>query len=103
MSNVKIISSGDARPPKRKSPAQVIIESLDGEYETMRTMAERYAVNVETIRRLCKAVDENGEKRVKAPSAAAQQGELVIYLFTKEDVQELDEYMSNKGYKVASL
>ena len=104
MSNIKVISSAEAVPPKRKSPAQVIIESLGDDYKTMRMMAARYDVNVETIRRLCKAVDPStGEKRVKAPSSAVQQGDLVIYLFTKADVAEIDEYMDTKGYKVVNL
>lgn len=103
MGNVRIIDAQDAEPPRRKSPATVIIESVGDDYETMRTMAERYDVNVETIRRLCKAVDDDGNPRVKAPSKAVQQGGLTIYLFTKEDVKELDEYMSNKGYQVESV
>lgn len=100
MSNIKVIDSTEARPPRRKSPAQLIIESLGDDYKTMRAMAERYDVNVETIRRLCKAVDADGEKRVRAPSKAVQQGNLTIYLFTHEDVAEIDEYMSKKGYEV---
>lgn len=100
MTNVKIIDAADATPPKRKSPAQIIIDSLNGEYETMKSMAARYEVNVETIRRLCKAVDGKGKPRVKAPSKAVQQGDLTIYLFTKQDVKEIDKYMDSKGYAI---
>ncbi len=103
MSNIKVIDASDATPPKRKSPAQVIIDSLGPDYKTMRMMAARYDVNVETIRRLCKAYDSNGEKRVKAPSKAVQQGDLTIYLFTLDDVAELDEYMSGKGYRIEDV
>lgn len=102
MSNIRVIPSRDATPQKRKSPAQIIIDSLGDEYETMRSMSLRYGVNIETIRRLCKATDGDGNKKVTAPSMAAQQGDLTIYLFTKEDVAELDEYMSRKGYVVES-
>lgn len=100
MTHVKVIDAADATPPKRTSPAQLIIDSLNGEYETMKTMSERYGVNVETIRRLCKARDPRGKKRVKAPSKAVQQGDLTIYLFTKADVKEIDKYMDSKGYVV---
>ncbi len=100
--NFKIVKIEDAQPPKRKSPAQVIIDSLSPDYLVMKSVAERYGVNVETIRRLCKAKDANGNPRVKAPSEAVQQGKLVIYLFNKEDVAELDEYMVNKGYNVVA-
>ncbi len=103
MSNVKVIDAADATPPRRKSPAQLIIESLGDDYKTMKMMAARYDVNVETIRRLCKATNADGTKRVKAPSKAVQQGELTIFLFTKDDVKELDEYMSNKGYKIEDI
>lgn len=85
---------------KRKSPAQVILESLDGDFKTMRDMADRYGVHIETMRRLCRATKPDGSYRVKAPSAAVQSGEMTIYLFTVEDVDELDEYYRNKGYIV---
>jgi len=90
----KVVPVGEARISKRKSPATRIIESLNGEYETMASMAARYGVHVETMRRLCKTT------KVKAPSKALQQGDLVIYLFTDEDVAELDAYMEKKGVTV---
>lgn len=103
MSHVKVIDAADATPPKRKSPAQLIIESLGDEYLTMKTMAARYGVAVETIRRLCKAKDSNGQPRVNAPSKAVQQGDLTIYLFTKDDIAEIDAYMGNKGYAIKEV
>lgn len=98
MSKPKIISSAEVTPPRRKSPAKKIMEELDGDYLGYREMAEHVGVHVETMRRLCKAKDEFGNKRVKAPSAATQVGGMVIYLFTKEDVQEIEEYFRHKGY-----
>lgn len=94
----KIIDVGDAPIRSRKSPATRIIEALGGEYETMTSMAKRYNIHVETMRRLCKAKNPDGSAKVTGPSRAVTQGELVIYLFTKEDVVEIDEYMNLKGY-----
>lgn len=98
--NPKIVSSDDVTPQSRKSPAAVLIESVGDEYMTMKKMSERYGVHIETMRRVSKAVDRNGQKVLKAPSSAVQQGGLVIYLFTEEDVAEVDAYMLDRGYTV---
>lgn len=81
-------------PIKRKSPAELILASLDGDYKVMREMAARYGVHIETMRRLAKT------DKVKAPSKAVQSGDMTIYLFTPEDVAEVDEYFSKKGYVI---
>lgn len=96
--NITVISSGDAKPQTRKSPADLILEELGDEYMSVRQIAQRYGMHTETIRRLIKATDKDGNKRVKAPSAAVQQGGLLIYLFTKDDVEEMDEFMKRRGY-----
>lgn len=95
---MKIISSKDAVPQTRKSPAEMILDSIPDGYLSVREMAERYNVHIQTIRRLIKARNEDGTEKVKAPSHAVQQGGLVIYLFSTEDVAELDAYMGRKGY-----
>ena len=93
----KIVSADQAQKKakgSRKSPAQLILESLDGDYMTYSQMAERYGVHIETLRRLCRT------DRVKAPSDAVEAGEMVIYLFNPADVSELDEYFGGKGYGI---
>lgn len=100
MSEVKIISSKEAVPQTRKSPAELLLEQIPEGYMSVKDMAERYGVHVQTIRRLAKMTNNDGTPRVKAPSAAIQQGGLVIYLFTEEDVEEMDAYMGRKGYIV---
>lgn len=98
---VKIIDSKDVPGTNsRKSPATLILESLEGEFLTMRQMAERIGVHTETMRRLCKAVDNDGNPKVKAPSKAVQTGDMTIYLFTPEDVEEIEEYFTKKGYVI---
>lgn len=96
----KIVSSSDVEPQSRKSPAAVLIESVGDEYMTMKKMAARYGVHIETMRRVAKATDKSGQKVLKAPSAAVQQGGLVIYLFTEDDVAEVDAYMLDRGYPI---
>jgi hypothetical protein len=93
----KVVPIEEAPVQRRKSPATVIIESLNGEYETMGTMAKRYDIHIETLRRLCKARNPDGTKKVQGPSEAVTQGELVIYLFNKKDVKAMDAYMEKKG------
>lgn len=90
MKNPKVVDISEVKVAKRTSPATRIIESLDGEYYTMRQTAEMIDVHIETLRRICRT------SRVKAPSKATTQGQLVIYLFTPEDVEEVREYFHGK-------
>lgn len=90
MATPKIYDASDVKAETRVSPAQRIIESLDGDFKTMRQVAEEVGVHVETLRRLCRT------PRVKAPSKATKSGKLVIYLFTPEDVEEVREYFDNR-------
>lgn len=99
-SKYRVIDAKDATPRKAKSPVTQMLEDLDGEYLTVGQIAERYDVHKETIRRLIKSTDKQGQALVNAPSKAIQQGNMVIYLFTQEDVVELDEYMSKRGHMV---
>jgi len=91
----KIVSADQAQQKakgSRKSPAQLILESLDGDYKTYSEMATRYGVHIETLRRLCRS------DKVKAPSDAVESGEMIIYLFNADDVKELDTYFELKGW-----
>jgi hypothetical protein len=96
----KIVSTDDVTPQTRKSPAEELIESVGDGYLTMKKMALRYGVHIETMRRLCKLHDKDGNKVFKAPTSAIQQGGLVIYLFNEEDVAEVDDYMADRGHPV---
>jgi predicted transcriptional regulator len=98
MSKWNVIDSDDAKPQKRKSPATAILEDLGSDYMTVSDIAARYGLHRETIRRLIRQTKDDGTKVVKAPSKAVQQGGMVIYLFTKDDVEELDAYMSKRGH-----
>jgi len=91
----KIVSAAEAAAGakgSRKSPAHLLLESLDGNYMTFNQLAKRYGVHVETLRRLCRT------DRVNAPSEAVVSGEMTMYLFNEADVAELDEYFDRKGH-----
>lgn len=90
MAKPKVYDAKDVQAESRTSPAQRIIDSLGGEYLTMRQTAELVGVHIETLRRLCRT------PRVNAPSKATKSGKLVIYLFTPEDVEEVQAYFDNR-------
>ena len=87
----KVYDISEVQAESKISPAQRIIEALDGEYYTMRQTAEMCGVHIETLRRLCRTT------RVKAPSNATKSGKMVIYLFTPEDVEEVKAYFEGRG------
>lgn len=95
---VKIVDAKDVIAPKRKSPVSVLIDSLPDrdKYHTVMDAAAYFHVHPETIRRLIKAYDVDGNKKVNAPSKAIQQGSMVVYLFTEEDMDELENYFGKK-------
>lgn len=86
----QVYDAADVQAETRTSPAQRIIDALDGDYKTMRQTAELCGVHIETLRRLCRT------PRVNAPSKATKSGKLVIYLFTPEDVEEVQTYFANR-------
>jgi len=88
--NPQVYDADEIKGETRISPAQRIIDSLDGDFKTMRQTAELVGVHIETLRRLCRT------PRVKAPSKATKQGKLVIYLFTPEDVEEVKAYFNQR-------
>lgn len=99
----QIIDANEARGKakgKRKSPAQLILESLEGDYKTFREVAAIIGCHTETLRRLCRATNADGTKKIAAPSQAVRSGEMTIYLFTEDDLIEVQEYFEAKGYVI---
>lgn len=92
----QIVDAADVRRMPRKAPATRLIEALPPGLLTARQVAERFEVNIETIRRLARAKDEDGKQKFKAPSKAAKTGELIIWVYTPEDVDELAEYFGER-------
>jgi len=88
----KIVDASEVKRTTRKAPATRMIEDLPDGHLTARMVAEKFGVNIETIRRLSRAKDSAGNDRFQAPSKAVQAGELVIWVYTPDDVDELAEY-----------
>jgi len=93
---VKIVDSQEIKRTTRKAPATRLIEALPDGYLTARQVATKFDVNIETIRRLARAKDSDGNERFRAPSKAAKSGDLVIWVYTPEDVDELAEYFGER-------
>ena len=92
----QIVDASEVKRQPRKAPATRMIEALPKGYLTARQVAERFDVNIETIRRLARAKDDNGREKFKAPSKAAKSGELIIWVYTPDDVNELAEYFGER-------
>jgi hypothetical protein len=93
---VKIVDAGEVKRRPKKAPATRMIEQIPEGLFTARQVAEKFGVNIETIRRLGRAKDANGKPRFKAPSKAAKNGELIVWVYTPEDVEELAEYFGER-------
>lgn len=96
MANPKIVDASEIQRRPRVAPVSRMIESLPKDLMTARQVAEHFDVNIETIRRLARAKDVNGKKKFKAPSKAAQQGQLVMWVYTKADLAELADYFGDR-------
>jgi len=96
MVNPKIVDASEVQRRPRKAPATRLIESLPPDLLTARQVAEHFDVSIETIRRLGRAKLSDGEAKFTAPSKAARTGDLIVWLYTKDDMLELAEYFGRK-------
>lgn len=97
----KVIPASEVQQrSKRKSPMHIILDSVEGDYWTMQQVADHIGVHIETIRRACRAKDDNGQPLVEAPSNAVRSGRVVIWLFTKDDVREIEDYFEERGFSI---
>jgi hypothetical protein len=92
----QIVDAAEVKQRPRKAPATRMIEALPPGLLTARQVAEQFDVNIETIRRLARAKNPDGNDRFTAPSKAAKSGELIIWVYTPEDVDELAEYFGKR-------
>ena len=92
----EIVDASEVKQRPRKAPATRMIEALPPGLLTAREVATKFEVNIETIRRLARAKDADGNDRFVAPSKAAKSGELIIWVYTPADVDELAEYFGKK-------
>lgn len=96
MINPEIVDASEVKRRPRKAPATRMIEAIPDGLLTARDLAEMFGVNIETIRRLARAKDSEGKDRFKAPSKAAKTGELIIWVYTPADVEEMSKYFGKK-------
>jgi transposase len=96
MVNPKIVDADEIKRRPRKAPATRLIEALPDDLLTARQVAEHFDVSIETIRRLGRAKLSDDTPKFKAPSKAARTGDLVVWLYTPEDMAELAEYFGRK-------
>lgn len=92
----EIVDANEVKQRPRKAPATRMIEQIPDGLFTARDLSELFDVNIETIRRLARAKDADGNDRFTAPSKAAKQGELIIWVYTPDDVEEMAEYFGKK-------
>lgn len=77
------------------NPSARFVRSLDGEYWMMREAAEVLRVSTITLRRLMK--DDETEDKVWSPSFCAYFGRVKIYLYTRDDIERIDQLLKGKG------
>jgi hypothetical protein len=92
----QIVDAAEVKQRPRKSPATRMIEALPDGLLTARDVADLFECNIETIRRLARKKDANGNPWFTAPSKAAKSGELIIWVYTPEDIDELAEYFGKR-------
>jgi hypothetical protein len=92
----QIVDAAEVKQRPRKAPATRMIEQIPDGLMTARDLSVMFDVNIETIRRLARAKNSDGSDKFIAPSKAAKQGELIIWVYTPADVEELAEYFGKK-------
>lgn len=97
MMQVQIVDADDIKRRPGKAPVTRMIEGLPPGLLTAREVAEHFDVNIETIRRLARAKNSDGSRKFTAPSKAARSGELVLWVYTKDDMAELATYFGKRN------
>ena len=77
-------SEGEKKP--FISPADRLIAEQEGLYYKLSEAADLVGKSQNTLRRLMRS------KKVKAPSYEIKQGDMTMYLYTAEDIEEIRNY-----------
>ncbi len=75
-------------------PATTFVRSLGGDYFMLREAAEMVGASSATLRRFIHETDPIYAKLV--PSKQASFGKVKVYLYTREDIERLQEYFSKQ-------
>jgi hypothetical protein len=71
-------------------PADKLVADQAGEFYKLSDVARIVGKSATTIRRLMRG------NRVKAPSYEVRQGDMVVYLFTPDDIEEIRRYYGSQ-------
>lgn len=82
----EIVERSKIAPKSRVSPVDVEIAKLDGEYYKLKEAAEMVGVSDRTLRRLI------ASKKLDIPKDVLVMGQVTVYLFTPEEIEQLKEY-----------
>lgn len=74
----------------KASPADRLVSNLDGEYYKLTEAAAIVGVSPTTLRRLMRRKGTG----LAAPSYKIQQGEMLVYLYSADDINELRVYFA---------
>lgn len=74
----------------KASPADRLVSNLPGKWWKLTEAAEALEVSPTTLRRLMRRKGTG----LAAPSYKISQGEMVVYLYSADDIQELRSYLS---------
>lgn len=85
MMNTEVEPREEAARSDKVSPADRLVSNLEGTYYKLTEAAKIVGVSPTTLRRLMKLPNTG----VKAPSFQIVQGEMLVYLFTEDDIAEL--------------
>lgn len=69
-------------------PADRLISELDGKYYKLSEVAKILGVGTRKLRKLL------DDPNIKAPSKQAWMGEMKVFLYSEEDVEELKQYFN---------
>lgn len=74
----------------KASPADRLVSNLDGTFHKLTEAADILGVSPTTLRRLMRRKNTG----LKAPSFQIQQGEMLMYLYSADDLNELRVYFA---------
>lgn len=83
---------GETFTSNRVTPAEKYVRELEGEYYLLSEVAEKVGVAPGTLRRLIKSPT----KKVNAPSFVGHQGAMPLYIFSKDDLEEIRTYYATR-------
>jgi hypothetical protein len=89
--NTKVEPRDEVAHETKVSPADRLVSNLDGTFYKLTEAAEIVGVSATTLRRLMRRSNTG----LKAPSFQIRQGEMLVYLYSADDIDELRVYFAS--------